>query len=197
MTKAALDYERKSTYTVVVTVTDGSRAPNDSDRITVTIEVKDLDEKPEIAGMNNDTHLENDEGAVVTLAAGDPEGVSPIHWDFLTEAATDNQDLPGGAVDGDPTEAAGEGADDIADADVVDHGLFTVEGGVLKFKDAPDFESPAGGIGNDSNTYNVVVRASDGGAGNVAGRPGWVQYFKVTVTVLDVEETGKVTWTVG
>ena len=123
----------------------------------------------------------------MTLAAADPEGVSPIHWDFL-EAATDNQDLPGGAVDGDPTEAAGEGADDIADADVVDHGLFTVEGGVLKFKDAPDFESPAGGIGNDSNTYNVVVRASDGGAGNVAGRPGWVQYFKVTVTVLDVEE---------
>ena len=29
-----------------------------------------------------------------------------------------------------------------------------------------------------------------------AGMTTWVEYFKVTVTVLDVEETGKVTWTV-
>ena len=50
MTKAALDYEAKSTYTVVVTVEDGSRETNDTDRITVTIQVKDLDEKPEITG---------------------------------------------------------------------------------------------------------------------------------------------------
>ena len=197
MTKAALDYERKSTYTVVVTVQDGSGKPNDTDRITVTIQVKDLDEKPEIAGMNNEMHNENDEGAVVTLAAGDPEGVSPIYWDFL-EDATGLQDLPGGVVDGTPTEAAGVGdgtADDIAAADVVDFGDFTIDGGVLKFNDAPDFEDPADSDTN--NVYNVVVRASDGGAGTVAGRPGWVQYFKVTVTVLDVEETGKVTWTVG
>ena len=141
-------------------------------------------------------HNENDEGAVVTLAAEDPEGVSPIYWDFL-EDATGLQDLPGGVVDGAPTEAAGVGddtADDIAAADVVDFGDFTIDGGALKFKVAPNFEGPVD-TGGD-NVYNVVVRASDSGAGNVAGRPGWMQYFKVTVTVLDVEETGKVTWTV-
>ena len=114
-----------------------------------------------------------------------------ISW---TSDITGLQDLPGGAVDGTPTEAAGEGADDIAAGDFADFGEFTIEGGVLKFNDAPDFESPADQGGN--NIYNVVVRASDGGAGTVSGRPGWMQYFKVTVTVLDVEETGKVAWTV-
>ena len=38
-----------------------------------------------------------------------------------------------------------------------------------------------------SNTYQVVVRASDGNNND---------YFKVSVSVTDVEETGKVTWTV-
>ena len=41
-----------------------------------------------------------------------------------------------------------------------------------------------------NNTYNAVVRASDGGVTT------WVEYFKVTVTVLNVEEKGKVAWTV-
>ena len=45
-TRGALDHETKSAYTVVVTVEDSSNEPNDSDSITVTIEVKDLDEKP-------------------------------------------------------------------------------------------------------------------------------------------------------
>ena len=40
MTKAALNFEDKRTYTVVVTVEDGSGESNDTDRITVTIQVK-------------------------------------------------------------------------------------------------------------------------------------------------------------
>ena len=50
MTKAALDYETKKSYSVVVTVKDGSGESNDSAQITVTIQVKDLDEKPVITG---------------------------------------------------------------------------------------------------------------------------------------------------
>ena len=46
MTKAALNFEDKRTYTVVVTVKDSSNESNDTDSITVTIQVKDLDEKP-------------------------------------------------------------------------------------------------------------------------------------------------------
>ena len=38
------------TYTVVVTVEDGSGESNATDSITVTIRVKDLDEKPKIQG---------------------------------------------------------------------------------------------------------------------------------------------------
>ena len=121
-------------------------------------------------------HHENDMGPVVTLTANDPEKVTPIYWSFLTDA-DGAQDLPGGA------------ADDIADTDIADRASFTVDGGVLMFKDKPDFEAPpsTNAIGN---TYKVVVQASDGGLTT------WVQYFKVTVNVLDVEEDGEVEWTV-
>ena len=50
MTKAPLDYEKKNSYSVVVTVKDGSGESNDTDRITVNIQVKALDEKPVITG---------------------------------------------------------------------------------------------------------------------------------------------------
>ena len=46
-TKATLDYETKNTYTVTVTVTDGSS----TDIITVTINVTDVDELPISTGI--------------------------------------------------------------------------------------------------------------------------------------------------
>ena len=55
---------------------------------------------------------------------------------------------------------------------------------MLRFKDNPDFEA------RESKIYKVVVKASDGGLTE------WVEYFKVTVTLLDVEEEGEVAWTV-
>ena len=172
MTKEPLNYESKNTYNVVVTVKDGSGESNDTDTINLTIQVKDLDEHPVITGNGNEQHNENDEGTVLTLSANDPERVTPIHWDFL-EDATGNQDLPGG----DPT-------DDIADTDVADHASFNIENGVLTFASGPDFEA------REDKTYQAVVKASDRGLTN------WVQYFKVTVEVLDLEEDGEVNWTV-
>ena len=56
---------------------------------------------------------------------------------------------------------------------------------MLSFKDNPDFEHS-----RDNTEYKVVVKASDGGLTE------WVEYFKVTVTLLDVEEEGEVKWTV-
>ena len=47
-TKAALDYEAKSTYTVTVTATDPSR---ETDTVTVTITVTDVDEPPLAPGI--------------------------------------------------------------------------------------------------------------------------------------------------
>ena len=40
----------------------------------------------------------------------------------------------------------------------------------------------------NDNVYRVVVQASDGGTMET------LNWFKVTVTVTDVEEVGKVTW---
>ena len=179
MTKAELDYEDKDTYTVVVTVEDGSGESNDTDRITVTIQVKNLDEKPEIGGKENIDHEENDTGPVVTLTADDPEDVTPIYWSFLTTDVV--ADLPGGET--------GPTADDIELGDIEHRGFFKVEGGVLSFKEKPNYEATGGGAPTDQ-IYKVVVQASDGGLTS------WVQYFKVTVNVLDEEETGKVAWTV-
>ena len=118
-------------------------------------------------------HHENDMGPIVPLTAEDPETVTPIFWDIL-EDDEGVQDLPGG-----------NDGDDIADTDVADHAFFTVKGGVLSFKDNPDFEHS-----RDDTTYKVVVKASDGGLTQ------WVEYFKVTVILLDREEDGKVEWTV-
>ena len=62
--------------------------------------------------------------------------------------------------------------------------------GMLKFIEPPDFEDPKGGDDDDSNTYSIVVNASDG-----ADTPN-VGMFNVTVMVTNVAEEGKVTWTV-
>ena len=157
---APLDYDgSKKSYTVVVTVKDGSGEPNDTDRITVTIQVKGLDEKPVITGDTNFTYEENDTGPVGTLRATDPERVTPIYWSLLEDDIT--VDLPGGLV--------GDDVDDIAEGDFVDFASFDVEDGVLMFNEAPDFENPTdvdGGadVDENDNIYKVVVRASDGGS---------------------------------
>ena len=156
---------------------DGSGESNDTDTINLTIQVKDLDEHPVITGKANEQHDENDEGTVLTLSANDPERVTPIHWDFL-EDASGTQDLPGGVV-----------GDDIDPADVADHASFDIENGVLTFADGPNFEGESAS-GNGNDFYQVVVKASDGGLTN------WVQYFEITVEVLDLEEEGEVDWTV-
>ena len=73
----------------------------------------------------------------------------------------------------------------VETGDVVDSGDFKIDqNGVLSFMASPDFEVPADGDTN--NDYRVTVQASDGDNDS---------YFEVYVEVIDVEETGKVTWT--
>ena len=62
-----------------------------------------------------------------------------------------------------------------------DMGDFTITGGILNFRSAPDFEMPMGGSDNDSNTYMVTVKAEAGGE---------MDMVDVTVTVANVEEDG-------
>ena len=89
-------------------------------------------------------YAENGEGPVATYTATDPEGKT-VMWSVPSA--------------GDP-----DGAGDLDADDNTDGPLFSIDesSGVLTFNDPPDYEMAAGGTGNDSNTYMVVVQASDG-----------------------------------
>ena len=122
------------------------------------------------------TYAENDTAAVATFTGSDPED-RMVYWSLLDDAS--------GVADVDDT--------GIADAD---HFMINSDG-VLTFKFPPDYESPMGGAGN-TNTYNVVVVASDDAPGaddgiTLEADQIKMAYKKVAVTVTDVDETGMVT----
>ena len=112
---------------------------------------------------------ENDTGPVFTFASRDPEGVvPPTIWsvDFVPDGEA------------------------VVAVDIGDNDDFIInDDGVLTFKTPPNYEVPTDSPPVD-NVYNVTVQASDGG---VTEQLSW---YKVVVTVRDVEEKGKVTWTV-
>ena len=106
---------------------------------------------------------ENGTDPVAVFTADDPE-MKSVTWSVETNAS-----------------ASG----DIDTADVADSALFEIsKSGELTFKSKPDFEDPqGGGTANDSNTYMLVVAASDG-----TGATAQTGYKKVTVEVTNVEE---------
>ena len=113
---------------------------------------------------------ENDDVPVITLTATDPEGASPILWSLLEDHGG-AQDIPGE-----------DGTDNVNVGDFEDHAMFKISAnGVIEFKNKPDFEKPADTVAG--NEYRVVVQASDGSTMN---------WFKLTVNVMDVEEEGSV-----
>ena len=69
-TKASLNYETKKSYTVTVKATDPTNA---SDTISVTIAVTDVNEKPELSGVEYVAYAENATSTVATYTARDPE----------------------------------------------------------------------------------------------------------------------------
>ena len=75
-TKAALDRETRSSYTVTVTATDWA---NTSNTISVTINVTDVDETPVVTGRSTVDYAENGTGPVATYAANDPEEAA-VTW---------------------------------------------------------------------------------------------------------------------
>ena len=79
-TKSALDYETKSTYTVTVTVSDGSL----TDTITVTINIKNIEEtSPATTTVNiPDSNLRAKIEAALGKGAGDP--ISATEMEALT-----------------------------------------------------------------------------------------------------------------
>ena len=122
-------------------------------------------------------YAENDTGPVATFTADDPED-RMVYWSLLDT-------LPSLVPTVDGT--------DLTNDDFEDNGDFSISAdGVLSFNIPPDHEMPmGGGTEDDSNTYNIVVVASDDAPG--AGDMIKMGYKKVTVMVTDVDEPGVVT----
>ena len=130
-TKVGLDKETKDTYTVTVTATDPSGL---SATITVTITVTNVDEAPEIMLG----------GLVIS-------GMRTVDY---TENDTDA--VATYMVAG-PDAASARWSLDGPDAGAF---TITIRGGVLTFRNSPDYDMPADA--DTDNTYMVTVKASDG-----------------------------------
>ena len=176
-----LDYETRNRYSVTLTANDGSDTSNATASITVTIYITDVDEKPTTSGPQTVNYAENRTNRVATFTARDPERATPISW----SPAADTFELDVNS-DGDFMDPG-----DIAAADSADGSEFRISSdGVLSFRSSPNYEMPRDNEPGETNTntYRLVVQASDGNNSDS---------YKVLVTVTDVNEPGKVTWTVG
>ena len=142
----------------------------------------------------NPTDMNEDNTYEVTLKATD--GTNMATHD-VTVMVTNVDEL--GTLSGDSSPSYMENSDDdvatyTADGLMADDAIwslegtdmrdFTITGGTLNFRSAPDFETPRGGSGNDSNTYMVTVKAKAGGE---------MEMVDVTVTVTNEDEDGMVT----
>ena len=76
-TKAPLDYETKKTHNVEVSVGDGQMTSED---ITITVDVTDVNEPPEVTGLDSVDYAENGTDPVDTYTATDPDENAPITW---------------------------------------------------------------------------------------------------------------------
>ena len=134
----------------------------------MTINVTDVNEPPEIAGEDDLTKefRENSTSTIETFRATDPERRT-VYWSLKE----DDNVYP-------------------------DHDRFTISSsGALSFREGRDFEAPLGGVGDTSNTYKVIVIASDdapniGSDNTEAANP---SERKFTVLVTNVAERGSVT----
>ena len=135
-TELNYDVEDERSYTVMVTATGpghGDDAADDTDTITVTINVTNVDEDPELTGMDSLRQMEN---TAITVPRG-------------TYMASDDEDTANVALT-----LSGTDASDFTLTD--DNGNGTYE---LAFKAVPDFEMAADTGGN--NVYNITVTATD------------------------------------
>ena len=85
-TGTKLDYETKDTYMVTVIATDSY---GESASIAVTITVTDVNEGPEVTGLDRVDYPEKGEGAVATYTADDPESAGDVAWSLAGNDAAD------------------------------------------------------------------------------------------------------------
>ena len=131
-----LDFEAPRSYTVMVTATGPGHGDADgdadSDTITVNITVTNVDEDPELTGMESVRFAENTPTAT---AVGS------------TYTATDDEDASNGDV-----------SLTLSGADAAD---FNITDGVLTFKESPNYEDPADAGTDNVYNITVVATDSD------------------------------------
>ena len=144
--KTAPNYETKSSYTVIVTASDGTNSATQ----TITVNVTNVNESPTFSSSTRTINVVENETTVGTVTATDPEG------------GTITYSITGGA----------------------DAGSFNIDSssGALTFQNTPNFESPGSAATPPSNSYIVIVTASDGTNSAIQD---------ITVNVRDVVETFK------
>ena len=162
-----LDFEGdSSSYTVTVTATGPGHGTNDFDTIEVTINVTNVDEDPELTGMDS---LNPDENIAITSADAS----------LGTYMATDDEDVANVALT-----LSGPDASDFSLTDTTAAGGTSADGTYeLAFKAVPDFEMAADTGRN--NVYNITVTATDSDE--------QTDTMAVVVNVINVQEDGTVT----
>ena len=165
--RTMLDHDaiERGEHTVVVTATDPSGAPT-STPATVTIEIKDVNEAPTMSA-----------GATKISIAENTNITNAVDNDY---SATDQEST---ATEGDDCTAC---TWRLSGADAGDLKITRDEGvGVLTFKDAPNFESPADA--DMDNMYMVTVVATD------SGTPKMTATRDVVITVTNADDMGTLT----
>ena len=172
--------KQRFSVTVKVEVMDGDATQNAE--INVNIVVTDVDEPPVITDADG-------EAATTTVAYAEiDEDGAPNTAAVATYVGTDPE---GDAISW-----------DLRGADAA---LFTIVGGVLRFRAAPDYENPKDRSGDNTatplaegapdedsdNVYNVVIRAITSRGSDDTG-PAETADITVAVTVTNVNEDGEV-----
>ncbi len=159
-TSAALDYESKSSYFVTITVTDG----NLTDKINVTINVTDVDEKPAADG---------------TVTTREPDDATTNNAPEFTDGNSTTRSVDentGTGVDIGEAVSATDADEDILTYTLggTDSSSFSINSTTGQLHtDAPlDYET--------KSSYSVTITVADGNGGS--------DKISVTVNVIDVYE---------
>ena len=172
------DPETPNAYQVTVKVEVMGGDANQNAQVDVDIIVTDVNELP-----------------VITDEDVDEPPMTAIMYPEIDEDGAPNTAAVATYVGTDP-----EGDSIGWDLRGADAALFTIAGGMLQFRAAPDFENPkdvAGdftatpGAAADNNVYDIVIRAIASRASDDTGPAETVDTI-VTVTVTDVDEDGEV-----
>ena len=162
-TKSALDYETKTSYSVIITVSDGSL----TDTISVTINVTDVDETPNVTDV--------DETPAVTTKDNEKPNNAPVFKDgtSTTRAVAENTGF--GVNIGSAVSATDADEDTLTySLGGKDVSLFSIDSssGQLRTRASLDYET--------KDSYSVTITVSDGNLTDT---------ISVTINVTDVNET--------